>query len=309
MKHFNPRHTAVFPFILFIIISFGLNFVAAGQDPNANPLFTEKKVKNYLPQMTWAEVEQALKRTDAVLIPLGSIEQHAKHLPLGADTYQAVEICKLIAQKADVLVAPVVMAGLSQHHMGFPGTITLTPETFEAVVYETAQSLIRHGFRKILFYNGHGGNSISLANIIQKINQTTSATAFDLGQVEVLRKEPLYPSIPLDVHAGVGETSSVLYLAGSLVDMSKAEKPVLTFPPDVAKLDDKAKTDPIFSQVAGSMRFRPLETGKKTSTREMTTTGAVTTGDIKTATAERGRKEIEDYVASVAKFIEAWRKI
>ena len=308
MKHLNPFKSIVFPVSLLTAILFGLTVRAAGQDPNANPLFTEKKIKNFLPHMTWAEVEQALKRTDAVIIPLGSIEQHAKHLPLGADTYQAVEICKLIAQKADALVVPAVFAGLSSHHMGFPGTIALTPETFEAVVMETAQSLIKHGFRKILFYNGHGGNSVSLANIIQKINQTTPATAFDLGRVEVPRKEPLYPPIPYDVHAGVDETSSVLYLAGSLVDMSKAENPVLTFPPDVMKLDEKAKAEPLLGQLAGSMRFRPIETGKKTSTREMTNTGAVTTGDIKTATAERGRTEIEEYVAAAAKFIEEWRK-
>lgn len=309
MKHFNPRHTAVFPFVLFIVISFGLSIAAAGQDPNANPLFTEKKVKNYLPHMTWSEVEQALKRTDAVIIPLGSIEQHAKHLPLGADTYQAVEVSKLIAQKADVLVAPAVFAGLSLHHMGFPGTIALSPETFEAVVTETVQSLIKHGFRKILFYNGHGGNSTSLANIIQKINQMTPASAFDLARIEVPRKEPLYPPIPMDVHAGVEETSSVLYLAGSLVDMSKAEKPVLTFPPDIIRLQEQSKADPALGQVAGSMLFRPLETGKKTSTREMTNTGAVTTGDIRTATAERGRKELEDFIIAAAKFIEEWRKI
>jgi len=286
-----------------------LSAVAAAQNPDSNPLFGDKRIKNYLPHMTWVEVEQALTHTDAVIIPLGSTEQHGRHLPLGTDSFEAVETAKLIAQKADVLVAPVVLAGLSSHHMGFPGTITLTPETFEAVVYETAQSLIRHGFRKILIFNGHGGNAVSVAAIIQKINQTTGATAFDLGKIEVPRKEPLYPPIPWDVHAGVEETSMMLYLAGSLVDLTKVVNPVLTVPPDVAKLDALGKTDPALAELAGEMRFRPQETGKKTSTREMTDTGSVTTGDIKTASAERGRREMGGFIDAAARFIEAWRAV
>jgi creatinine amidohydrolase len=307
MRHPRLGLFMVFSAVLALAIGFGLNIMASAQDVNVNPLFTEKKVKNYLPHMTWPEVEAALKRTDVVIIPVGSIEQHAKHLPLGTDSYWAVETCKLIAQKAEALVAPVVLAGLSPHHMGFPGTITLTPETFEAVVYETALSLIRHGFRKILIYNGHGGNAVSVAHIINKINQTTAATALDLEKVQVPRQEPLYPPIPLDVHSGVTETSAALYLFGNLVDMPRAENPVLTFPPDMLKFMEMSKTNPVFNEVWGNIWFRPLETGKKTSTREMTNTGAVTTGDIKTSTAERGRKELEDFVVTSAKFIEEWR--
>ena len=294
---------------ILVLAMAAIHAAAMAQNPDANPLFSEKKVKNYLPQMTWVEVEQALTHTDAVIIPLGSIEQHGRHLPLGTDTYEAVETAKLIAQKADVLVAPVVIAGLSPHHMGFPGTITLSPETFEAVVFETAQSLIRHGFRKILIFNGHGGNNVSVANVIQKINQTTRAAAFDLGRVEIARKEPLYPPIPWDVHAGVEETSMMLYLAGSLVDMSKAVNPKLSFPPDVTQMDALGKSDRAMAKLAEDMRFRPLETGEKTSTREMTDTGSVTTGDIRTATAERGRRELEGFIDAAAKFIEAWRNI
>jgi creatinine amidohydrolase/Fe(II)-dependent formamide hydrolase-like protein len=144
---------------------------------------------------------------------------------------------------------------------------------------------------------------------LNSVRSLTGAPAFDLDKAEVPRKEPLYPPIPMDVHAGVEETSGMLYLAESLVDMSKAENPTLSFPPDVAKLDAKAKTDPIFGQVADAMRFRPLESGKQTSTREMSNTGSVTTGDIKTATAERGRRELEGFIDNAAKFIEEWRRI
>ena len=307
MKNISLKKSITLGAFLVLAVSLGLSLAATAQDPDVNPLFTEKKVRNYLPHMTWLEVEEALKRTDVVIIPVGSIEQHAKHLPLGTDTYGALEACLLVAQKCEAVVAPVVLAGLSAHHMGFPGTITLTPETFEAVVYETALSLIKHGFRKVLFYNGHGGNTESVANVIQKINQTSGTTALNMETVYVPPKEPLYPPIPLDVHSGVSETSGALYLFGSLVDMSKVENPVLTFPQAMRQFMEKAKSDPAFAAVWGTMWFRPLETGKKTSTREMTNTGAVTTGDIKTATAERGRKELEGFVTAAAKFIEEWR--
>jgi len=307
MKNISLKKSIALGAFLVLAVSLGLSLAATAQAPDVNPLFTEKKVRNYLPHMTWLEVEEALKRTDVVIIPVGSIEQHAKHLPLGTDTYGALEACLLVAQKCEAVVAPVVLAGLSAHHMGFPGTITLTPETFEAVVYETALSLIKHGFRKVLLYNGHGGNTESVANVIQKINQTTGATALNMETVYVPPKEPLYPPIPLDVHSGVSETSGALYLFGSLVDMSKVENPVLTFPQAMRQFMEKAKSDPAFAAVWGTTWFRPLETGKKTSTREMTNTGAVTTGDIKTATAERGRKELEGFVTAAAKFIEEWR--
>ena len=152
-----------------------------------------------------------------VIIPVGSIEQHGQHLPLGTDILIVTELAKLIAQKADVIVAPVVLAGLSEHHMGFPGTLTLSPATFEAVVYETALSLIKHGFKKIMLFNGHGGNGVSTANIIQKINQTTSAHAIDLRSINVPENDSSYPLYELDWHAGVGETSSVM--CGALCPM------------------------------------------------------------------------------------------
>jgi creatinine amidohydrolase len=308
MRRLSSNRSMVISAILIMAFYFGPSTLASAQGANVNPLFTEKKVRNYLPHMTWPEVEEALKRTDFIIIPVGSIEQHAKHLPLGTDIYDMIEISKLIAQKTEVLVAPAVLAGLSSHHMGFPGTITLTPETFEAVVYETALSLIKHGFRKILIYNTHGGNEVSVANVIQKINQTTPATAVDLGKVRVPRKDPLYPPLPWDGHAGVEETSLELYVIGSLVDMSKAENPILTIPPEVLKLEEIAKTDPIFDEVWYNTWLRPLETGKRTTTREMSNTGSLTKADIKTATAERGRAEVEDFVSAAVQFIEKWRK-
>jgi creatinine amidohydrolase len=306
MKHFI-RTTA----IIFILISFLFIQNAKAQLPegNSNPLFKEYKIKNYIPHMSWAEVEAALKTTDMVIIPVGSIEQHGKHLPLGTDRYIAIELSKLIAQKADVLVAPSVLAGLSEHHMGFPGTLTLSPETFEAVVYESALSLINHGFKKIMILNGHGGNSTSVANIIQKINQTTPAIALDLMKIDVPQKKSPYPSYEYDWHAGIGETSLLLYITGSLVQISQAENPVLTFPPDFKEIEENRKKYSKLSIVASAYLFRPEKTGKKASSREMSSNGVFTTGNVKESSAERGKWEVKDFIEAAVKFIEEWKEL
>jgi creatinine amidohydrolase len=291
--------------ILFILgfFIFGLSAVCA-QAQDTNPLFKETKIKNYLPHMTWYEVEQALKKTDMVIIPVGSIEQHGKHLPLGTDSYGAIEVCKLIAQETDVIIAPVVLVGLSEHHMGFPGSLTLSPATFEAVLFESAQCLMRHGFKKFMIYNGHGGNTQSCENVLQRINQETSAVGIFLNNIDIPPMEPPVKEIPFDWHAGEGETSYMLYLTNSLVDMSKAEKPVLTLPPEAEKAYEKN-----LGQVASAFLFRPKATGKKASSREMSNIGVFTTGDPKNATVEQGKRRAHHFVKAAVKYIEAWRKI
>lgn len=289
---------------IFILVILG----TTGLSQELNPLFTENKIKNYLPHMTWKEVETALQRTDMVIIPVGSIEQHGKHLPLSTDICGVIEECKLIAQKTDVLVAPVLWVGISEHHMGFPGTMTISPETFEAVVFESAVSLIRHGIRKILIYNGHGGNNTAVNNVLHRINHKTEATAVSLNAVEPPKDAS--DALPeIDWHAGVGETSWMLYVANSLVDMSQAEKPVLTFPPSVQQAMEKSKDDPDMGAIAMASLFTPKKIGKKGSTRELTNNGVVSTGDPNDARVELGRKGVQRLVDAAVKFIEEWKKI
>ena len=144
-------------------------------------MWSKPKATNYLPDMTVPEVRDLLTRTDMVILPVTSVEQHGLHLPMGTDYYSGVERAKLIAARTDVLVAPILFPGQSPYHMEFEGTITLSSETIQRVFVEAARSLMRHGFKRFLILNAHGGNRAATTFIVDRINQETEGIAVDLG--------------------------------------------------------------------------------------------------------------------------------
>jgi creatinine amidohydrolase len=283
----------------------------------SNPLWTEAKVHNYLPHMTWTEVERFLERSDMVILPVGSVEQHGLHLPLGTDYFNGVERAKLVAQRTDVLVAPILLPGQSPYHMEFPGTITLSAETIQRVYVEAAQSLIRHGFKRFLILNAHGGNRAICQFIVDRINQETEGIAVDLGSAAApyqLRRpqEEDTPGGPLqlDRHAGVGETASSLFLIPTLVQQDLAVPATLSMPDHLeAMVPQVLAGDPAATTVFLAEGLKAKETGKGTSAREMSTTGVWGVRDPREATADEGRLETERFVDAAVRFIERWREL
>lgn len=292
----------------FLIIGLGSMQLAA----QTNPLWSEQKVKNYLPHMTSPEVAALLEKTDMVIIPVASLEQHGNHLPIGTDFINGVERCKLIAQERDILVAPVLMAGQSPYHMGFAGTITLSAETIIKVHLEAVESLLRHGFKRFIIMNAHGGNQAISTLLVDQINQTTAGVAVSFGQATRPFMEPFSepPSTVLDRHAGTAETSSSLYLMPDLVQLDKAVANELTLPRHMEEmLPEVVAGEPTALMLFLAEGLKAEETGKRTSSAEMSATGVWGERDPGEGSAARGEDITRKTVNAAVKFIDRWNEL
>ncbi|MEO0981463.1 MAG: creatininase family protein [Pseudomonadota bacterium] len=123
---------------------------------------------------TWQEIETWLEKSKTIVIPIGSIEQHGPNGFLGTDGLCPEIIAHHAESDGDILVAPTFNVGSAQHHLAFPGTITLRPSTMIAAMTDWANSLARHGFEKLYWLNGHGGNAPSIQAAFAEIHAQRS---------------------------------------------------------------------------------------------------------------------------------------
>jgi len=109
-----------------------------------------------------------------IIVPIGSLEQHGPHLPVEVDSLLgeavALRVARLVAEHEPVLVLPMVWTGLSEHHMTFGGTVTLDAPAFSALIEGICRSLVRHGFKRIVLLNAHGGNDNALRCITDHLS-------------------------------------------------------------------------------------------------------------------------------------------
>ena len=136
---------------------------------------------------TWQEIEGWLKTSKTVVIPIGSNEQHGPTGLLGTD-FLCPEIIAHEAQKrAELLIGPTFNIGMAQHHLGFPGSISLRPTTFIAALTDWTRSLVGHGFERIYFLNGHGGNIATIEAAFSEIYAEASYQGRPRGYALKLR--------------------------------------------------------------------------------------------------------------------------
>lgn len=285
----------------------------ASAGPAVNPLWHDPKIKNYLPYMTWPDVEALLKKTDMVIIPVASLEQHGRHGPIGTDYLNGTEKALLVAQQTDVLVAPIMLPGNSPYHMEFPGTITLPQTLIQEVYFQAAESLIKHGFRRLIFLNAHGGNAATTQFIVDRINQETPAVAVELGEAAATMRPAGdgRPPKTFNQHGGTNETSDSLYLTPGLVDLQAGRPATLTYPPHLQAMlpEFLEKGDKAAYLVFMAEALKQTSTGKHTATREMTDMGQWSVEDPRDSTAARGKASTDAFVANAVAFINRWKAL
>ncbi|EMA05613.1 creatinine amidohydrolase [Haloarcula vallismortis ATCC 29715] len=182
--------------------------------------------------MAWPEVESALQNgTRTVIVAVGAIEQHGPHLPLNMDTLDGDELSRrMAAELGDALAAPTIRPGCSGHHMEFPGTITVPPETLMDVIRSYCRSLDEHGFEHIVLVPTHGGNFGPVRTVAPDIARKLDATVISLADLDehmqLLNEGLSEAGIEYDqdvIHAGAAETAIVLAIGDGLVRTDQIE--------------------------------------------------------------------------------------
>lgn len=172
-------------------------------------------------QMTWKDVKQNISQGyKTVVFGIGSTEQHGPSLPLRTDRKIADLMAHTVARELKgALQAPTIGVGFSAHHLNFPGTISIRESTLQAIIVDYIDSLVHHGFEKIIITNSHGGNAASITRALPELQDKYPEVKiiyfFDQETTAALgglcRKFELTPG-EMGSHAGDMEASIMLYI-------------------------------------------------------------------------------------------------
>jgi len=241
-------------------------------------------------EMNWPQVA-ALSKDTPVVFPIAALEQHGRHMPVFTDSLLLGEVIRRASERLAerVLFAPLMWLGNSDHHLDFAGTLSAAPRTYLDLLETLMENFIQHGFKRLVFVNGHGGNIVpgqqAVFELRQKHRQRSdllllSATYWGLGG----KPYEVDPSIKQRQmgHACEWETSMILRIAPHLVgDLSKVEP------------------------VEFGSAFEPASRGW--ITKDRTEPGHI--GDPRHATAEKGETLFRVFSDDVVKLLErviAW---
>ena len=236
----------------------------------------------YMIDLTREEIAAQLKRSPLVLLPAGSVEQHGPHLPTGTDTFAAEIIAHAVAERMDGLVIPWTPLGVTPMHAPFPGTITLSPETYMALVKEAGASMARHGARRLLVVNWHEGNSAPLAIAAEALNREHG--------LSVVTCHACYVAADL-----YGPSSGGLTHGGEIEALA-----VLAYRPDLVHLDRVAgSSDAALGHKMDKLRRTKNFIPVLTDIRSIAPSGWF--GKPEHATVEKGQRMLADVAEAIAK--------
>ena len=174
----------------------------------------------WIERMSWTDFRDAMKETDTVIVPLGVMEEHGPHSPLGTDTWIAEHCAALIGERTQTPVATVLPYGYAANVRSFPGSTSLDPDTYRQVLSAYCGGFAAHGARRFLFINGHGGNTPVLDLVAGDLYDKYGAISFANDWWTLIPQ--LAPEYDCADHGGYYETSMLMAARPGLPRMDLA---------------------------------------------------------------------------------------
>ena len=233
----------------------------------------------FLGEMTNPQVEAFLREHQTVIVPTGSTEQHGPHGPLLTDVLVPQEVARRIASRVGALVAPPINYALSYPHVGFTGVVHIRIPTFMALVEDLCASLAAVGFTRIVFLNGHYDNTYAIAYACANAAERLPAgvRAFPINYWDGMNADEAgeFFGPTTGLHANRGETSAVMAIDPTLVDLEHANAELPPFP----EVSNAAPVHTAFFFSAPGSVHRASQSG--------------TWGDAREATVEFGQRYLD----------------
>lgn len=248
-----------------------------------------------LENITWPRAERYLKEDGTVIIGIGSIESHGRHMPLGTDTLIPDKLLAMIEEKTDVLIAPTIPYGATQSLNEYPGTVDIDNDVLYRYLLCVMESLRRHGAGKFLILNGHGGNMKPIERAALDMDKKGCLTAVLNWWLMAWDMDPAWKG----GHGGGEETAAILGIDPALVDRNEIG-PAL-------KLNDIS--DAIKATGFYSVSYKGVSFNVPRQISKITDSGWIGPDHPSTATEEWGKKMLAacaDYIADLA---EEFRKL
>lgn len=256
-------------------------------------------MKKWLYELSWQEAKEKIERSKGVaIIPVGSVEQHGPHLPIGTDSYVAIGLAEAVAEKTEVILAPPVWMGWCPHHMVLPGTITIRPEVMIDLVYDMISSLKDHGVTKFILINGHRIVNVVWMQILGERAQNKLDVTVKIFDPAYMSKDfvKVFDNMGPVGHAEEIESSHMLYMHPELVDISKAvDNPV--------KETELYSVDPMFPNDTLCYVPTAIKVARKHAEHSLGVTGSPTKSN-----AEFGKQYHEHLVNRLLRVIEMIRE-
>jgi creatinine amidohydrolase len=236
-----------------------------------------------LHEMSWPEAKKYFEKSDIVILPVGSNEQHGPQNPLGTDHMIARAIAEETAKRTGVLCLQVVPFGVSSHHKQFWGTVFISPRVFEKYIREVCLALKYNGVKRIVIVNGHGGNLDALTSLARELREKgVFISVFQWWPVAGKLLPNLFKPEERH-HASAEETSVNLALYHVLVNMREA-------------VDEQ----PLKHTLEGEGVSLPFDTA------DYTKSGVF--GKSSTASAEKGKKIMEAVINELVNHVKVLKK-